>query len=501
MKKKKASESVDYRFDNIVAPATAVGAGAIGIIRLSGTDVITIADEIFYPATTARRKASNLKSTESYKVVFGRISEEGRLIDECLAAVFRAPGSYTGENCVEFYTHASSWIMEKVQRMLLGSAARLLKEGRISAPLRMAAAGEFTQRAFLNGKMDLAQAEAVADLIASETEASHDLAVSQMRGGFSGELRSLRQTLLQLCSLMELELDFSEEDVEFADRHKLSNLLAATYVKIKDLADSFALGNVIKNGIPVAIVGAVNTGKSTLLNLILKEERSIVSPIRGTTRDTIEDNVNIGGSLFRFIDTAGIRHTTQTIEMMGIERTWKKLKESSVIILMLDATREDAISPSLSSVAEKFDAKKQQLIVIANKTDRISLSQAEAVENLVREACKKLKLKPQGLISTSLKKEPESSRKQIETILTNIGNGFYADIQGKTYVTNLRHYQALKDAQSSLERVFAGIDSNLPTDLLAQDLREATDSLGSIIGEISSQDVLSNIFSHFCIGK
>ena len=501
MGKKKASEATDYNFDNIVAPATAVGAGAIGIIRLSGADVITIADAIFTPYQHSGKKSANLKGSDSYKLIFGKIADSV-LIDECLAAVFRAPNSYTGENSVEFYTHASSYIMEKVQRMLLDISTRLLKDGKISSQLRMAQAGEFTQRAFLNGKMDLAQAEAVADLIASETESSHSIAMNQMRGGFSKELRDLRQSLLSLCSLLELELDFSEEDVEFADRQKLTSLLTATYIKIKDLADSFALGNVIKNGIPVAIVGAVNTGKSTLLNLILGEERAIVSPIQGTTRDTVEDNINIGGTLFRFIDTAGIRNTTETIEMMGIERTWQKLKESTVIILMLDATREASFSPSLSSIAEKIDTKRQQLIIIANKTDK--LASANSVQNLektIKDWCKAHNLKPRSIIATSLKKNPTESKVRTEAVLSEIGKSFSSDLQGKTYVTNLRHYQALRDAQSSIERVFAALDANLPTDLLAQDLRQATDDLGSIIGEISSQDVLNNIFANFCIGK
>ena len=502
MGKKKASGTADYNFDNIVAPATAVGAGAIGIIRLSGGDVITIADEIFSPAANVRKKGSSLKSTDSYKMVFGKIREGDRLIDECLAAVFRAPNSYTGENCVEFYTHASSYIMEKVQIMLIICAVKLLKQKKISSKLRIAEPGEFTQRAFLNGKMDLAQAEAVADLIASETEASHDIAINQMRGGFSSELRNLRQSLLSLCSLIELELDFSEEDVEFADRAKLSNLLTATYVKIKDLADSFALGNVIKNGIPVAIVGAVNTGKSTLLNLMLGEERAIVSPIQGTTRDTVEDNINISGTLFRFIDTAGIRNTTETIEMMGIERTFQKLKESSVIILMLDATRETSISPALLSIAEKINPKKQQLVIVANKTDKLAKNvSSAALEKMIKDECRRIKLKPNDIIATSLKKTPGEAKTKLVSALSSIGKVFTSDIQGKTYVTNLRHYQALRDAQSSIERVFAALDANLPTDLLAQDLRQATDDLGSIIGEISSQDVLNNIFANFCVGK
>ena len=483
---------------NIVAPATVPGSGAVGIIRVSGADAITIASAIFKPAKGNRSTKATLKNTDSYTLTFGRITEGEKLIDEVLAAIFRAPNSYTGENAVEIYCHASSFIMNKIQMLLLNVASELYKKKTISAPLRMAEPGEFTKRAFLNGKMDLAQAEAVADLIASETEASHNIAMNQMRGGFSKELRAMRESLLNLCALIELELDFSEEDVEFADRKHLTALLENILKKINELSSSFAEGNAIKNGIPVAIVGAVNTGKSTLLNLLVGEERAIVSPIQGTTRDTIEDNVNIAGTLFRFIDTAGIRNTTETIEMMGIERTWQKLKESSVIILVTDATRENTILPSLKSIAEKR-RKEQKLIVVANKCDM--LKERESLEQKIKEHCKKLKLTGVTVICTSLKKEREESKKSITRQLSLYGKGFLSNLQGKTYVTNLRHYQALKDAEISIERVLEGIRLNFPTDLVAQDLRQATDDLGSIIGEISSQEILSHIFSHFCIGK
>lgn len=484
--------------ENIVAPATVPGSGAVGIIRVSGADAITIASAIFKPAKGNRSTKATLKNTDSYKLTFGRITEGEKLIDEVLAAIFRAPNSYTGENAVEIYCHASSFIMNKIQMLLLNVASELYRKKTISAPLRMAEPGEFTKRAFLNGKMDLAQAEAVADLIASETEASHNIAMNQMRGGFSKELRAMRESLLNLCALIELELDFSEEDVEFADRKHLTALLENILKKINELSSSFAEGNAIKNGIPVAIVGAVNTGKSTLLNLLVGEERAIVSPIQGTTRDTIEDNVNIAGTLFRFIDTAGIRNTTETIEMMGIERTWQKLKESSVIILVTDATRENTILPSLKSIAEKR-RKEQKLIVVANKCDM--LKERGGLEQKIKEHCKKLKLTGVTVICTSLKKEREESKKSITHQLSLYGKGFLSNLQGKTYVTNLRHYQALKDAEISIERVLEGIRLNFPTDLVAQDLRQATDDLGSIIGEISSQEILSHIFSHFCIGK
>ena len=412
---------------NIVAPATVPGSGAVGIIRVSGADAITIASAIFKPAKGNRSTKATLKNTDSYKLTFGRITEGEKLIDEVLAAIFRAPNSYTGENAVEIYCHASSFIMNKIQMLLLNVASELYRKKTISAPLRMAEPGEFTKRAFLNGKMDLAQAEAVADLIASETEASHNIAMNQMRGGFSKELRAMRESLLNLCALIELELDFSEEDVEFADRKHLTALLENILKKINELSSSFAEGNAIKNGIPVAIVGAVNTGKSTLLNLLVGEERAIVSPIQGTTRDTIEDNVNIAGTLFRFIDTAGIRNTTETIEMMGIERTWQKLKESSVIILVTDATRENTILPSLKSIAEKR-RKEQKLIVVANKCDM--LKERESLEQKIKEHCKKLKLTGVTVICTSLKKEREVSKKSITHQLSLYGKGFLSNLQG-----------------------------------------------------------------------
>ena len=465
--------------DTICALATAIG-GALGIIRISGPKSFDAVSSIC---------TLHCEDCEANTIHFTHItSDSGEIIDEVLVSIFRTPHSYTGENSIEISCHGSAYILNKVLSMLIANGCR------------QAQPGEFTMRAYLNGRIDLSQAEAVADLIASETEASHRIAMNQMRGGFSNELRALRESLLNLCALMELELDFSEEDVEFADRKKLSGILSSTYLKIKDLADSFSLGNAIKNGIPVAIVGAVNTGKSTLLNLILGEERAIVSPIQGTTRDTIEDTVNIGGTLFRFIDTAGIRNTTQTIEIMGIERTWQKLRESSVVILMLDSTREDSFSPSIKTIAEKTDKKRQRLIILANKLDKTK-TKKEDIEESIKSICKKLKLSDVTILSLSLKKDRETAKKEIGDTLKKLGKGFLSNLQGKTYVTNLRHYQALKDAMASIERVFQGIDSNLPADLLAQDLREATDDLGGIIGEISSQDILSHIFSHFCIGK
>ena len=532
-------QSSDYNVDNIIAPATVPGSGAVGIIRVSGGDSIKIAAKVIKlksgaksASTGAKKGSTTLLSAEPRRLYLANIEENDKLIDELLVAVFKAPDSYTGEDCVEIFTHASAYIMNKVQMMMMREASQLLESKKISAPLRMAFAGEFTQRAFLNGKMDLAQAEAVADLIASETESAHTLAISQMRGSFSAELKSLREELLAFCSLIELELDFSEEDVEFANRSKLSNILTATYLKIKELTESFALGNVIKNGVPVAIVGAVNTGKSTLLNLMLGEERAIVSPIQGTTRDTIEDYLNIDGTKFRFIDTAGIRNTTETIEMMGIERTWQKLKESAIVILMLDATKKD-FAKSVQNLVSKIDSKRQKVILLANKADKLAprrsgkeaakravaesglgagatLTTAEyrtdkeavkEIERQLKKITQELKLKGVKVLCTSLKTEAEQAKKILLGQLSQFGKEFTGNLQNKIYVTNLRHYQALSSAKASIERVFAALDGDLPTDLVAQELRQATYDLGTIIGQITSQEVLNNIFSNFCIGK
>ncbi|MCI1720930.1 MAG: tRNA uridine-5-carboxymethylaminomethyl(34) synthesis GTPase MnmE [Bacteroidales bacterium] len=501
--------------DNICAPATASGRGAIGIIRMSGPDVIKIADSIFTPTTDPKRKPLSLLRSESYVMRYGVIYESAKLnkkeytsplknkssqqkvkqvLDEVLVTVFRAPHSYTGENSVEFYCHASPYIMNKIIMMLIAAGAR------------MAEPGEFTKRAFLNGKMDLAQSEAVADLIASETEAAHNIAMQQMRGGYSKELKQMRESLLNLTSLMELELDFGEEDVEFANRKHFAQLLKDTTVKVSSLIDSFSLGNVIKNGIPVAIVGAVNTGKSTLLNALVGEERAIVSEIQGTTRDTIEDTVNINGTVFRFIDTAGIRNTQETIEIMGIERTWQKIKEASVVILMLDCGRENDFKQSIHSIAGRIDTKRQKLVIVVNKCDLIK-SESTIVKE-VTSICKSEKVKAK-VLCTILR--PQQSEHQINTAiqglaelkknLSGIGNKISQNTGTQTLVTNARHYQALLAAKESLNKAAAALKDKISTELIAQEVREAVYHLGSIVGEVSSQDVLNNIFKNFCIGK
>ncbi|MFA5642482.1 MAG: tRNA uridine-5-carboxymethylaminomethyl(34) synthesis GTPase MnmE, partial [Bacteroidales bacterium] len=370
----------------ICALSTVEGKGAIAVIRLSGPEAINITDSIFKPA-----KGAPLHKTQSYRLRFGAIYSGERMIDEVLVSLFRAPNSYTGEEMTEISCHGSYYIQQEILMLLLTKGAKLAK------------AGEFSQRAFLNGKMDLAQAEAVADLISSENEASHRVALQQMKGGFSKELAKMRSSLLEIVSLMELELDFAEEDVEFADRNKLKELLASVEDHITLLIDSFRLGNVIKNGIPVAIAGATNTGKSTLLNLLLQEERAIVSDIHGTTRDYIEGYMNIEGVGFRFIDTAGIRETKETIEMIGIERSYGKIKSASVILLILDAQRPDNFEQSINQLASVIDREIQKVILLINKSDLVSAKTIEQFKESIAKYCTKAQLTPISTIAISAK--------------------------------------------------------------------------------------------------
>ena len=469
---------MEYLNANICALATPAGVGAIAIIRLSGEDTPNIIGKIFTPVGG--------KAPLPYKMQFGAIKDGERLIDECLVVTFKAPHSYTGENGAEIYCHGSSYIINEIIKLLLSKGCK------------MAEPGEFSKRAFLNGKLDLAQAEAVIDLISSESKAAHQIALNQMKGGFSNELKVMRGELLNLVSLMELELDFSEEEVEFADRSQLNNLLKDVQDKIASLIESFSLGNAIKNGIPVAIVGATNTGKSTLLNSLLGEEKAIVSNIHGTTRDVIEDTLNIGGVTFRFIDTAGIRETSETIEIIGIERTYKKLMQANLVILVLDAERLDQIEASINNLEGKYNKNKQQLIVALNKRDVLS-SDVEASTLLqIEQICKQNGYSPISVIPISAKKQINIDK--LKDILVNSQNGLNV-APDKTLVTNIRHYQALCDAQIALDRVEDGLESSIPTDLVAQDIREAIYHLGSIVVEISTDEVLGNIFRNFCIGK
>ena len=469
--------------DTIFAPATVPGTGAISVIRISGPDALTIADKV----VSCRR--SSISSAKGYTMKFGTICDgSGDIIDEVIASVFRAPHSYTGEDSVELSCHASSYIVSAVMQLLSEAGARAAEPG------------EFTQRAYLNGKMDLAQAEAVADVISSQNSASHRIAFSQMKGGFSNELREMRSSLLELVSLMELELDFSEEEVEFADRSRLDSLLEGVIAHVSRLIDSFRLGNVIKNGVPVAIAGATNTGKSTLLNALLGEDRAIVSDIHGTTRDTIEETLNIDGILFRFIDTAGLRETSETVEKIGIERTFRKISEASIVLGMVDLTRDsETTAETIKEIISKVDFHTQKLMILLNKTDISGLNNNVRIKNIIVS-----ELKNKG-ITSDITIIPISAKtgvgiSELRADLASSQRNLLAE-SDTTLVTNQRHLQALSDARTSLLRVRSGLASGLPTDLAAQDIREAIYHIGSIVGEISTDEVLGNIFANFCIGK
>ena len=412
----------------------------------------------------------------------------GEVVDEVLASIFRAPHSYTGEDSVEISCHASSYIVSAVMNLLYEAGARAAEPG------------EFTQRAYLNGKMDLAQAEAVADVIESQNAAAHRIAFRQMKGGFSAELRDMRAELLELVSLMELELDFSEEEVEFADRSRLGSLLEQIITHISRLIDSFRLGNAIKNGVPVAIAGATNTGKSTLLNALLGEDRAIVSDIHGTTRDTIEETLNIDGVLFRFIDTAGLRETSEVVEQIGIERTYRKISEASAVLGMIDLTRDfETTAETVRSIISKVDFSTQKLIFLLNKTD---ISCNRDIAGITSHITSELEEKgiTAGTPILALSAKTGAGINELRALLASTQRDLLAD-SDTTLVTNQRHVQALTDARTSLLRVRDGLASDLPTDLASQDIREAIYHLGSIVGEISTDEVLGNIFRNFCIGK
>lgn len=491
--------------DTICAPATVPGTGAISVIRVSGSKALSIADQVVVCRT------GSISEADGYTIKFGTVSDaDGRLIDEVLASVFRAPRSYTGEDSVEISCHASSYIVSEIMSLLYAAGARAAEPG------------EFTQRAYLNGKMDLAQAEAVADVIASQNAAAHRIAFKQMKGGFSSELRDMRAELLELVSLMELELDFSEEEVEFADRSRLDNLLVEIISHVGRLIDSFRLGNAIKNGVPVAIAGATNTGKSTLLNALLGEDRAIVSDIHGTTRDTIEETLNIDGILFRFIDTAGLRETSEVVEKIGIERTFKKISEASIVLGMVDLTRDlDTTLETVSDILDKVDFNCQILVILLNKTDIFDINKNVSIINtivsLIDSKGFKAKLANEGEIHGTESHFEENWHEDVVNLLpisAKTGSGIRVlrnllastqrDLLGDsdtTLVTNQRHVQALTDARTSLLRVREGLAAALPTDLAAQDIREAIYHIGSIVGEISTDEVLGNIFRNFCIGK
>ena len=461
--------------DTICAPATPPGNSAIAVLRVSGKDTFRIAAKIF----TAKKKGFNLQKADTHTLHYGTISGKGKLIDDVLLSVFKKPHSYTGEDSVEISCHGSAFIVQKVLVLLLDSGCR------------MAQPGEFTLRAFLNGKLDLSQAEGVGDLIAANSRASHKLALDQMRGGFSKKIKELRDQLMQFASLIELELDFSEEDVEFADRRALKKLLDEIRGEVQVLANSFAEGNVLKSGIPVAIIGKPNVGKSTLLNAILNEEKAIVSDIPGTTRDAIEDTIVIDGLAFRFIDTAGLREAGDKIETIGIERTYEKIRQAKVILYMFDINDTDCMD-----VKESLEAFKRQLgeegmnekhfILIANKIDRL-MKTPRHFKKMVEFECIFISAKRKeniSMISESLVKVISTDTEEDAVI-----------------VSNARHHEALTGVLEALNDIDEGFANNIPSDLIATDIRKALYHLGEITGEVSTDELLGNIFSRFCVGK
>ena len=464
-------DSTGMNNDTIIALATPYGVGAIAVIRLSGKKAIELASKFF----ESRRKGKILKDQESHTVHLGLIREGERILDEVLATVFRAPHSYTGENVVEISCHGSTYIQQEILNLFLQHGAR------------HADAGEFTLRAFLNGKMDLSQAEAVADVIASDSAASHDIALQQMRGGFSSEIAALRDQLVHFASMIELELDFVEEDVEFADRAQFQELIHKIRQVVKRLVDSFALGNVLKNGIPVAIVGEPNVGKSTLLNALLNEEKAIVSDIAGTTRDAIEDEMILNGVSYRFIDTAGIRETSDVVENIGIRKTFENIEKAQLVLQLIDGEKIDLnlVETEVNQLLHKYPRKK--ILTLVNKADKIS---SEARSALAEKH-------PDWLLISAKTKEGIDLLLQHLAELVNTG----ALSNQQTVVSNSRHFEALTKALEALNEVQKGMDQDISSDLLAIDLRQALYHLGEITGEFTTEDLLGNIFANFCIGK
>jgi tRNA modification GTPase len=470
--------SPKLKFDTtVVAPASGSG-GAISVIRLSGKKAFSYTDLIF--KSNVKREAINEAQSKGFRIVYGDIVDGDAIIDDVLVSFFKAPNSYTGEDLVEISCHASAYIQNTILQLLLSKGA---------SPARP---GEFTQRAFINGKMDLSQAEAVADVIASETEASHRLALNQMRGGYSAEINKLREKMLHFASMIELELDFGEEDVEFANRDELRNMVVEIKEYTDSLADSFRYGNVIKNGVPVAIVGKPNSGKSTLLNSFLKDDRAIVSEIPGTTRDVIEDTIIIEGILFRFIDTAGLRETADLIENLGIRKTYQKIEQADIVLLMADAIDPpEVINKAYRTISDQIVEKHKALILVVNKKDLLTGSKLVELKNGL--TCRDSRC----VIVSALDGEGID-------VLTSYLTQYVSSTQqdgSNLVVTNLRHYDALKNCSDSLARVLEGMDIQMAEDLLAMDLRQAIHYLGEITGEISTDEILGNIFKNFCIGK
>ncbi len=465
--------------DTICAISTARGMGAIAVIRVAGPNAVAVCDSIF----KSPRKSKMLIDQKANTLHFGTIHDGSKDVDEVVVAMFRGPHSFTGDDIVEISCHGSVVVQQQILELLVKQGARLARPG------------EFTQRAFINGKMDLSQAEAVADLIASQSEAARRVALRQMRGGFSMELQNLREQLLHFITLIELELDFSEEDVEFADRSQLIGLVERIAALLSKLIKSFSLGNAIKNGIPVAIVGHTNAGKSTLLNALLNEERAIVSDIHGTTRDVIEDTINIEGISFRFIDTAGIRKTDDTIENIGINRTFAKIGQASIVLLLIDATDSDQkIHEAVAAVKNRMNATGQKLIVVVNKTDLIDATQFERFTKASFH-----ELAQSDVVVPISAQNGINIDKLTEELITTVN--LDAVESDEVIVTNIRHYESLKKSEEAILRVLDGLHVGVSGDFVSQDIREVLYYLGEITGQISNDEVLGNIFKNFCIGK
>ncbi len=471
--------------DTIVALASGAGAGAIAVIRISGPNAIAIANTVFLP-----KKKKDLLQQKSHSLHLGHILDGDKILDEVLLSIFKGTNSYTGENTIEISCHGSKFIQQQIIQLLLRKSCR------------MANAGEFTLRAFLNGKIDLSQAEAIADLIASDNEASHQIAIQQMRGGFSNELKILRQELLNFASLIELELDFAEEDVAFADRTEFEKLLEKISLVLKRLIDSFAVGNVIKNGIPVAIVGEPNVGKSTLLNALLNEERAIVSEIAGTTRDAIEDELVIDGIGFRFIDTAGIRETQDVVESIGIKKTFEKIEQAQVVLYLAESRKSTRANANWRSKVESLLPQIQELkqvhptkpiIVIINKVDLLKENEISEITNLFLTFDFQLST---IFISAKNKTGIDELKNQL---LSFVNTGALRN--NETIVTNTRHYDSLLKALEEIQKVQFGLQANIPSDLMAIDIKQALYHFGEITGEVTNDELLGNIFANFCIGK
>ena len=463
--------------ETIVALASASGAGAIAVIRLSGNEAISIASQVFESVS-----GKDIAVQKTHTIHLGHVVDGTKVLDQVLLSIFKNPNSYTGENVVEISCHGSTFIQQQIIQLLVRKGARI------------AQAGEFTLRAFLNGKLDLSQAEAVADLISSDNEASHQIAMQQMRGGFSNEIAKLREELLNFASLIELELDFAEEDVEFADRTQFKELLHRIEFVLKRLIDSFAVGNVIKNGIPVAIVGEPNVGKSTLLNALLNEERAIVSDIAGTTRDTIEDELNIGGIGFRFIDTAGIRETKDVVESIGIQKTFEKIEQAQVVLYMSPLAPKGGIdlkvlNIEIEKIKNKYPLK--TIIVVINKVDLLSKEDVATI----RQELETLNLK----LETISAKQKTGIDELKNTLLSFVNTGALRN--NETIVTNSRHYDSLLNALNEIQKVKFGLEANLSSDLMALDIKESLYYFGEITGQVTNDELLGNIFANFCIGK